>query len=408
MASHAAAFHPEWRPAADAASAPFTERAPLNWLAKLQDVGDAAALRAALSQQWPGLANGRPRRLAIVGASDGGRRLARLASEKGVVIDAVVDDDPARLGEEVVGVSVAPIAALMETPRDTPILIAMRHPSDMSARVKALGFDTVAPDWMLQYLNEAAWPLDPRHSESLQDLADNHRRYTLLAEILADDASRQTLDAAICARMTGDVSSLSSLYDPSLFAPADLLSFRSDEVYVDGGASDGDAMARFAERVDGSFERMIGFEPDRQAHSRLTGRFAADARVETVASGLGKFHEVRRFARRRARGLRESVSGEIEAPVTAIDLYFGVERVSYIKLSLSGGACDALRGARATIARWRPKLAVAASHCASDLWEAPLLMLELNPAAEIFLRQHEVGAAKIVAYAVPTASRLAA
>jgi hypothetical protein len=51
------------------------------------------------------------------------------------------------------------------------------------------------------------------------------------------------------------------------------------------------------------------------------------------------------------------------------------------------------------LAARRPIMAVSVYHCASDLWDLPLLLAELD--YRVYLRDHGFEGADVVAYAIP-------
>ena len=69
-------------------------------------------------------------------------------------------------------------------------------------------------------------------------------------------------------------------------------------------------------------------------------------------------------------------------------------------MNIEGAEIDALYGARKTIERWTPKLAVSVYHRASDLWQIPEIVHEFSPDYELYLRQHDGGVIETVLYAI--------
>lgn len=91
-----------------------------------------------------------------------------------------------------------------------------------------------------------------------------------------------------------------------------------------------------------------------------------------------------------------------DMPFTTIDDY--VERVGlkvdYIKMDIEGGEIPALEGARNTIARQRPRLAISAYHKDDDLWTIRQKILELNPNYKLHFGHHTPVQWESVIYAV--------
>jgi FkbM family methyltransferase len=78
--------------------------------------------------------------------------------------------------------------------------------------------------------------------------------------------------------------------------------------------------------------------------------------------------------------------GEIEARTDTIDALVerqGLERVDFIKMDIEGAERAALIGARNTIARHKPKLAISGYHSEDDLIIIPMLIKRLHPDYEI-------------------------
>ena len=67
--------------------------------------------------------------------------------------------------------------------------------------------------------------------------------------------------------------------------------------------------------------------------------------------------------------------GEDRAAATTIDRLLDGHRATAIKMNIEGSELAALKGARETICRWRPKLMIAGYHKTWDFWEVPELML---------------------------------
>jgi len=370
------------------------------WLKRIAQAGDAETLRAALRERYrafDGL-----RRLAILGASDEGRRLAGLCRVKGIEIVAVADDNPAMLGQDLSGVGVRKVEDLAGFERDLPIVIASHRTLKATQRLHRMGFTRVAPFALLQTIRPSEFPPHPFCSGWLEDLSENAEAYSALAADLVDDFSRDVLDAVLGYRASCDPLVLEPVVEWDLYGPANLIRYREDEVYLDGGSYTGDSINLFIDRVHGKYDRIIGFEPDPATFRRLAANFAKEKRVEPIAAGLWSRHASLRFddAGTRASGLSEA-SGGIEVPVVSIDEVLDGARATYIKMNIEGAEQEALAGAARTIARWRPKLAISAYHRAADLWQIPALVRRLDPAYQLYLRQHDGGVIETVLYALP-------
>jgi FkbM family methyltransferase len=373
---------------------------PTLWRDQLSETRDAGELRRSLTARYAALAPGRIRELAILGAAEEGKRLAGLCVGRGIRVRAIVDDNPVRQGRMIGGQAVVATAALTELPHHVPVVIASHRVLKAADQLRAAGFATVAPFGMLQVLDPAAFPPHMFYDGLIEDLLANRAAYLQLADMLADDMSRRVLDAILAFRLSFDPSVLRPIVEWDLYGPRDLLHYGDDEVYVDGGAYDGDSIRLFIERVRGRYSRVLAFEPDRSTFKRLVANFADEKRVEPINAGLHRQKEVLRFDNAGTRGSLLVEEGGIEIPVVGLDEILDGDRVTLIKMNIEGAEQDALAGAGRAIQRWAPKLAISVYHRPSDLWQIPRIVRELRSDYDLYLRQHDGGIIETVLYAI--------
>ena len=371
------------------------------WFTTIGDLGSVTALRQRLADGHPGLEAGRLGRMIVVGAAAEGRRLVELCHRQRLEVLAVCDDNPAARNSSVFGHTVTALADLgYFADRSVPVIIASHRPLSAVRRLRAMGFHTIAPFMALQSLAPQRFPPHVFHERLLEDLIDNHDRHGELFQVLADDTSRQHLDAALGYRLTADIDLLEPVIDSNLYHPAGLFTLGDEEIYVDGGAFDGDSIRLFVSRVGGRFARVIAFEPDPVTFQVLRAAFP-DPRVTLINAGL---HSVRGSLRFNNDGSRASAldeQGGAEVAVISLDEVLAGERVTLIKMNIEGAELEALTGARHTLKHWAPKLAISAYHRPADLWQVAFGIRELNPDYRLYLRQQDAGIVETVAYAVP-------
>jgi FkbM family methyltransferase len=371
-------------------------------LAGLVAANGLDGLRNAMQAHTAALDVGNLRSLAIVGAAPEGRRLAKICRTRGIAIDAIVDDDPAKTGSLVEGVAIATVQTLANLPRSTPIVIASHRVLRATERLRGLGFTTIVPFAMLQVLAPDLFPPHMFYDALLDDLWTHRAEVQALHDRLADDRSREVLEAVIGFRRTLDPAMLRPvLTEHDLYAPEGLFEFGNDEVYVDAGSYDGDTIRSFIGRVEGRFADIYAFEPDPVTFEKLKANFRDEPRVHPFHAGLHSHAGSLRFRDDASRGAIFAADGEIEMPVTTIDDVLGDRRLTYVKMNIEGAEIDALTGGRKAIGKWRPRLAISVYHRPSDLWRLPQLVLELNPDYRLYLRQHDGGIIETVLYALP-------
>lgn len=375
-------------------------RTEARWLAPLFVANAPQDLRDAL--QMTSLSVENLRSIAIVGSAGEGQRLARICASNNIKIDAIVDDDRSKVGSVVEGQLIEPTSALASLPKTTPVVIASHRVLNASKRLRDQGFRTVIPFATLQALAPEQFPPHMFYQNLLDDLWANRGKYETLHDRLADDRSRQVLDAVLGFRQTLDPRILQQvLSEDDLYAPKGLFEFTSNEAYVDGGSYDGDTIRAFIDRVHGRFDDIYAFEPDPATFEKLSSNFRHEPRVHPIHAGLHSHVGQLRFRDDASRGAIFANDGGIEMPVTTIDDVLGARRLTYVKMNIEGAEIDALHGGRNAICKWLPRLAISVYHRASDLWRIPEVISEISSDYQLYLRQHDGGIIETVLYASP-------
>lgn len=375
-------------------------------LSQIEAARSVDDLRTSLSAHYGNIDPRRLDKIIIVGAAPEGQRLAEICLARGIGIAAIVDDNPAMVGTTVHGVKVQRSAQLEGMDRAIPVVIASHRTLAVTDRIRKLGFAAVLPFAALQVLAPDVFKPHMFYDGWLEDLVENRDHYKWLNGILADDRSRDVLDAVIRYRLTGDPLVLAPIMDEGrhhqgLYHPVGVFECGDDEVYVDAGAFDGDSIRWFQDRVGNRYDRVIAFEPDPKTFARLKENFRGEDRVDLVNAGLHREKATLRFRDDASRGAIFVDDGDSSIEVVSLDDLLGEDRATLIKMNIEGAEIDALYGAQKTIRQWAPKLAISVYHRPSDLWRIPLIVRELNDKYNLFLRQHDGGVIETVLYAVP-------
>jgi FkbM family methyltransferase len=358
-------------------------------------------LRAGLQRHYPAFDFGHPNSVAIVGAAGEGERLASLCARLGIDVVALADDNPVKIGKTIAGRIVEPAAALERLDRATPVVIASHRLLGAIERLRARGFATVLPFAALQVMAPDRFPPHMFYDGLHDDLWRNRGRYEGLSAQLADQRSRDVLNAVLSFRQTLDAAMLRPvLDDDDLYAPKRLIEFSGREIYVDGGSYDGDTIRTFMARANNRFDAVYAFEPDPVTYDILKSNFAGEPRVKPIHAGLHRKKGILRFRDDGSRGAIFAGDGAIEMPVTTLDDVLGDSKVTYIKMNIEGAEIDALYGGERLIRRERPKLALSVYHRPSDLWRIPEIVRSFDPGYRLYLRQHDGGIIETVLYAL--------
>lgn len=183
--------------------------------------------------------------------------------------------------------------------------------------------------------------------------------------------------------------------------------FPRGTAFVDGGCLDCRTSYLFAGWCGGEYSKIFAFEPDpisysicernlkekplRGFHLIQAGLSNQDGEVSFRTGLFGGSHVVRDSS-------MES-DNLITVPVTTIDGTVGENRVGFIKMDIEGAEYSALHGAKNTIIRDRPLLALSAYHVPGDMLAIMDYLHELVPEYRFWLRHYSIGDADTVLYA---------
>ncbi|GAB6039353.1 hypothetical protein JCM17961_00260 [Endothiovibrio diazotrophicus] len=256
-------------------------------------------------------------------------------------------------------------------------------------------------------------------SDVLEMLADEKSRQTLLITMLSrtmnDEGMTEIFRTGREEEVSGDevlykgyrLDRMDDVCTAELFAELYEMEFiraKEGDVVFDAGAYRGDTAVYFADLV-GPSGRVHAFEPTSESYAmlrRTIDRNGLSERVTAVNSAVGEYDgEVAMAASiSGAPWAFAASSGDSVAAVTTLDSYCrreGVERVDFIKLDVEGFEECVLRGARETIEKHRPVLAVSLYHSSKDILELPKLVRDLGP-TELYVRCKMEGPFSLVLY----------
>lgn len=168
---------------------------------------------------------------------------------------------------------------------------------------------------------------------------------------------------------------------------------RKGDIVLDGGANVG-VTTLHALRLGAA--KVVAIEPSPKNIAILERNFAkeiAEGRVIVYPKGVWDKDDILPLSLNEDTTAmdtvvlkREKASKTINVPLTTIDKLVAelrLERVDLIKLDTEGAEKQALRGATATIAKWRPRFEISVDHLPNDPVEVPALLRSIDPSYKI-------------------------
>lgn len=213
--------------------------------------------------------------------------------------------------------------------------------------------------------------------------ADMQAAYALLA----DEQSKSVYENVLRFYHTGALPLLDAVTTDKDEAFEAILRLTADETYVDIGAYNGDTVDEFLHYTGGAYRQIIALEPNAKNFAKLRTR--CDGMPRTQLWQLAAWNESATLLFSAAAGRNSAAAAQgVPTQAAAADSLLGGAAVTYIKADVEGADAEALLGLRQTLRRHKPKLNIAAYHRFEDIFRLPLLIKEINPDYQIYLRHH--------------------
>lgn len=336
----------------------------------------------ALPQVWQTLGNcGEP--ICIYGTGDAAERILAEFDKRKILCSGIFASDGFVRDREFAGFKVRSLAQLE---------------NEFGKFTVVCAFGSQLPDVMAQVENIASrhrllmpdLPIAGDEFFTLGGLLERFESYERVRDLLADDLSREVLDAVLRFKVTGEIDRLSMVFtDPT----DDILSLvrpQAGDIYADLGAYNGDTCERFAELCP-QYERMIAFEPDKRSFRKCVKRLSLDSEkydnITFVNACAWKCDGSLIFSQSAGRQSQISASGE-RMQARSLDSAVGKNgRCDVIKYDVEGAEKEAIYGSVRTILNCRPRLQISAYHRPYDILELTEQLLGIYGGYKIYLRQ---------------------
>jgi FkbM family methyltransferase len=316
----------------------------------------------------------------IFGAGRFARDVARALRAQGVVVRGFVTSSvPALSTLDGLPIRVATAGILIETPLWVGVFNRESH-SDYAALRQWLvtiepEVNIVWPQAFYEIVQDSLgfrfWLQPPRA------YADFTERIADARALLADTASRDAFDDVIAFRREAFAASPRP-HAGVQYLPDWLREQLANEAplrLVDGGAYRGETLRELAGLLP--VAQVWSFEPDSDNHAALVRNLADWPGPAThLPAGLSDRSGYAAFTSGAGEASHFSGHGTHHVPVVALDDCLHQAPVNFIKLDVEGHELAALAGARKTLLRQRPALAIAAYHRWDDLWRIPEFLAE--------------------------------
>ncbi|NDC40207.1 MAG: FkbM family methyltransferase [Chitinophagia bacterium] len=343
----------------------------------------------------------------IFGSGNLGKKLAKKLAQQGVKVSCFSDNNPAKWGTIVEGLTIlSPAQTFEEYGSKALCVVGIWSPGhsyqQTQQQLADLGFEHIAPSAaLMQLFPEQLLP--HYHFQTPEYFAAHADEISAVYHALADAESKAQYLSHIRCRIMLDFEHLPQADIIHQYFPEDIPQLGTNEVFFDAGAFTGDTLRDFIKYTDNQYKKYIALEPDPANYERLQQTIESEgiSNVTVYKYAVGARRELLKFNATGGGGAGLAADGEIEVECVTIDEQFVNEPMTYLKFDIEGAELDALKGAENYINKYRPRLAVCIYHLPDDIWTIPLYIKKQFPFYQLFARTHQYDGLDFVLYALP-------
>ncbi|MBR1764601.1 MAG: FkbM family methyltransferase [Ruminococcus sp.] len=315
----------------------------------------------------------------IYGMGTGCEKLLRAFGRLGIRCEGIFASDDFVRGREFCGFPVTTLTEAEE--RFGDLAVAVGFGTSLPEVMERI--DSISRRHLLVYPDTAVAGEEFFEKERLAGLSRECRE---VWSLLADERSKQTFEAVLRFKVTGNIEELKKVFcsPDELYG---LLDLGEREIYFDVGAYTGDTVEELLSRTGGRYERIYALEPSKRNFQKLLRRCGGLDNISLYNAAADEKDGVVRFTD--GAGRQQSVTEGSGRPCAARSLDSILRSVgcTYIKYDVEGADRPALLGSRRMIEAYSPKIRTGVYHRPYDIIELPLLLHRLQPAYRLYLRQ---------------------
>jgi len=292
------------------------------------------------------------------------------------------------------------IYKIEDVPKDALILsTATGSPLEVKIRLDAMGFNNINYLSLCKYSSlDLIEP--PFIMDFSQDFQKNHTEYEKVYKLLADEKSKTIFTKVLNFKISFDYDFMEGFTNDheGQYFDKEILPDLKNISFLDGGGYVGDTATEVIKNYP-DFKKIYLIEPISENLRIAKRELGHYDNIEFVPFGLGKqketlfFNEEKSFSSMYGKGTQS-------VEVDTID-NIAKEKVDYIKLDIEGAEQDAIEGAKETIKRDHPILAICIYHKAEDWYKIPQNILAIRSDYRIYLRHYMEGIFESVMYFIP-------
>ncbi len=292
------------------------------------------------------------------------------------------------------------IYKIEEIPKDALILwTSTGSPLEVRDRLNEMGFKNISYLAFFKY-SEFDLVEPPFITDFAHDYKNNHEQYQKTYDLLCDEKSKKVFQKVINFKITFDYKFMEGFTNnhKGQYFDKELIPQIKNISFVDGGGYVGDTATEVIKNYP-DFKKIWLIEPIAQnirIAKRELGHFK---NIEFLTCGVSDkketlhFNEDKSFSSIYGKGINAVEVDTIDNIVK--------EKIDFIKLDIEGAEQNAIDGAKESIKKYKPILAICIYHKAEDWYKIPQKVLAIESDYDIYLRHYMEGIFETVMYFIP-------
>jgi FkbM family methyltransferase len=300
-----------------------------------------------------------------------------------------------------------PIIKTADLPTGSMVLIASGgQPLTAMRRLSGLGIENLDYFSFLRFsgLQLRDVVFNEGFSEEFQR---NKKEYDWCYGLLSDDSSRVVFDDLVNFRNTYDIAYLMnfSCREADQYFE-DFLMLKADgESFFDVGCYDGATTLEFIRRAP-LYRSVYVFEPDPSNYRKCEANLSGHRDIHFHRLGLSDSKAILNMCSQNSSSVI-SDSGSVSIQVDSLDnILTSADAPTFIKMDIEGAEALAIEGARHTIHRHHPRLAICVYHKIGDYHKIARQILSIRNDYDVYLRHYTETIYETVMFFMPRSTSL--
>lgn len=234
------------------------------------------------------------------------------------------------------------------------------------------------------------------------DFLGNEDKYKKIYELLKDKKSKEVFTKVLNFKMTFDLEFMEGFTNnhSEQYFDKEIIPKIKNITFVDGGAYVGDTLPQIIKTFP-DYKKIYCIEPN-NLHINIAKRdFPNQRDIEFINCGLGKEELNNNTLQKKQNNCEHDYQA---LNINTIDNLIK-EKIDFIKLDIEGAEQDTIEGAKNTIEKYHPILAICVYHKAQDWYKIPEMVLDICCEYDVYLRHYMEGIYETVMYFIPKKKR---